>query len=91
MPAYLTSEFLPSLYFPDPNTLILNPCRFSYHDFNATITLSRWNIRRMPGNATFFTQLQLTKGVVISVKGPPQNKTANETPVFFNGTAISDE
>ena len=45
----------------------------------------------MPGNATFFTQLQLTKGVAISVYGPPQNKTAQEDAIFFNGTAVSDE
>lgn len=67
------------------------PCRFSYHDFNATITLSRWNIKHMAGNGTFFTQLQLTKGVVIEVEGPPQNSTAGEPSVFFNGTAIDND
>jgi len=65
------------------------PPLFSSSKFNATITLSRWNIKRMPGNATFNTTLQLTKGVAISVYGPP--KSSDETPISFNGTALSDD
>ena len=65
------------------------PKEFASSTFNATITLSRWNINRMPGSATFNTTLQLTRGVVIKVHGPPKERT--QQSVDFEGTALADD
>ena len=64
------------------------PSLFSSSTFNATITLDKWNIKRMPGNATFNTTLQLTRGVAISVYGPPK-ASSGESPISFSGTAVA--
>ena len=60
------------------------PDSFASAQFNATVTLSRWNIARMPGGATFNTSIKATQGVNVAVSGPP--KSTSDSPISFNGT-----
>ena len=64
------------------------PDSFASAQFNASITLNRWNIGRMPGGAVFNTSIKATQGVNVAVSGPP--KLALELPVAFSGTGYYD-
>ena len=60
------------------------PDSFASSPFTASITLNRWNIARMPGDATFNTTIKATEGVNVAVFGTP--KVSTESSVYFNGT-----
>ncbi|GAX78457.1 hypothetical protein CEUSTIGMA_g5897.t1 [Chlamydomonas eustigma] len=64
------------------------PNAFASAQFNASITLSRYNIARMPGSAVFNTSVKATQGVTVSVYGPPQ--TSGQSPVSFSGTGYDN-
>ena len=64
------------------------PVEFSQYEFEAEITLERWNIFRMPGSATYDTNILATNGVHLSVFGPAKN--ASQGNVTFEGTSYTN-
>eukprot|EP00798_Chlamydomonas_sp_ICE-L_P016162 gene16162-22323_t len=61
------------------------PDQFSYSTFTATMTnLTRYNIPRMPGGATFNTSILATVGVQVEVTATAAE--SNDKDVYFVGT-----